>query len=351
MQKTTYKDLENENLMLRQELETIKRTNNFNDYFENNKQIMLQVDSETKQIINANSSALKFYGYSKNDLLSKKIYDLQTLPPNEINAKMENAVKNKSNFFYFKHILSNKEIRDVEAYASPIKINNKIQMLVSVFDISNRTKLEQEIIEKNITLEENVKKYKNLFDNSPISLWEKDFSDVIEIINKKKQEGITDFKTFFDTNTNFVRRCAKNVKILRINKETLKLLKYKSKTKLLKNIPRIVNEKSLESFKNKLLSIINGKTEFTEESELICADGTIISVIIKLQIFKNYKIILSIVDVTGHKKAEKKLFESKKNYKLLFENNPSPLIEEDYTEVKKLLLGKKEVLRQNVWVI
>ena len=69
--KPTYQELEEENNILRQKLNVSEKNENFRNYFEYNKAVMLQIHSETKEIINANEAAINFYGYSKKDLLKK----------------------------------------------------------------------------------------------------------------------------------------------------------------------------------------------------------------------------------------------------------------------------------------
>jgi len=104
----TYNELEQENKLLKQQLLINKNGNIFNDYFDNNRAIMLQVHSSSKKIINANAAALEFYGYTKQELLQKTINDLHTLTPPEIDKLMKGATTRKSNLFQFKHYIKNK---------------------------------------------------------------------------------------------------------------------------------------------------------------------------------------------------------------------------------------------------
>lgn len=93
----------------------------FRNFFEMNRSIMLQVNPDLMSIINANSSAIDFYGFKKDDLLKKSMFDLNTLPKDEIISLMKSAIKKNSNYFVFQHKLANDEVKDVEIYASPIK--------------------------------------------------------------------------------------------------------------------------------------------------------------------------------------------------------------------------------------
>ena len=61
----------------------------FRAYFENNTAAMLQIDTKSKQIIEANDAALRFYGYSCEQFKKLKAYDINILPPAEIDQKMK----------------------------------------------------------------------------------------------------------------------------------------------------------------------------------------------------------------------------------------------------------------------
>ena len=66
-------------------------------------------------------------------------------------------------------------------------------------------------------------KYKGLFEATPISLWEEDFSLVKQYINQLQQKGITDFKAYFDEHPQDVYHCINLVKVIDVNQASLHL--------------------------------------------------------------------------------------------------------------------------------
>jgi PAS domain S-box-containing protein len=119
----------------------------FRTFFEFNKAVMLQINFENKKIINCNNAAVEFYGYTKEELLTKSIYDINTMSRKEIDKLMRDAVVNKIQHFRFQHKLANKEIKDVEVFASLIKLEHKVNLFVIVIDVTNEVKAEKEIVE------------------------------------------------------------------------------------------------------------------------------------------------------------------------------------------------------------
>lgn len=113
--------------------------------FNNNHAVMLLIDPVNANILDANPAACKYYGYSREELLGKKITEINTLSIEEIYTEMEAAKNEKRNHFNFKHRLANGEIRDVEVYSGPIKLENKDILYSIIYDITERKKTEKEL--------------------------------------------------------------------------------------------------------------------------------------------------------------------------------------------------------------
>src|SRR5690606_12698547 len=62
--------------------------------------------------------------------------------------------------------------------------------------------------------EKNERRYRSLFEDSPISLWEEDFSSVKKKLDELKQAGVKDFETYFSKHPQVVIECAALMKIL-----------------------------------------------------------------------------------------------------------------------------------------
>jgi PAS domain S-box-containing protein len=116
----------------------------FVNMFEYHDAIMLLIEPETGSIINANKSTSEFYGYSKQELCSMNISQINILSAEQIKIERENALSNNRNYFIFSHKLANDEIRTVEVHSSPIKYQNKLILFSIIHDITERKQLEQE---------------------------------------------------------------------------------------------------------------------------------------------------------------------------------------------------------------
>jgi PAS domain S-box-containing protein len=139
------KELENE--VKRRTKELIISKKRYEQLFEGSMAIKLIVDPKTKQIIDANTAALNFYGYTKEQILKLKSYDINI----DLNNKSEvfNQIVNKDrNYFIFKHKLASGEIKDVEVYSSCVDIDDKKLIYSIIRDITEDLKIKKDYEEK-----------------------------------------------------------------------------------------------------------------------------------------------------------------------------------------------------------
>ena len=74
------------------------------------------------------------------------------------------------------------------------------------------------------TLKESQERYHDLFEHSPISLWEEDFSAVKLRLDALREQGIQDFRGYFQTHPQVVNEFAALIRIVDVNQATLELI-------------------------------------------------------------------------------------------------------------------------------
>lgn len=153
----------------------------YKEAFNNNHTPMLIIETETLKIDDANTAACDYYGYSREEILNMKITHINILSREEILKEMDKAREEGRKYFRFKHRLSNGEIRDVEVYSGPIKVEGKIFLFSVIHDTVEKIRLERDFII-------NKAYFDSLFNNSPeaIAIVDKDFR--VLNINKTFQE-------------------------------------------------------------------------------------------------------------------------------------------------------------------
>jgi PAS domain S-box-containing protein len=121
-----------------------EREAQYKSLFNNNHSVMLLIDPETADIVDANPAAVSFYGWNYETLTRKKVFDINTLTKEQVFDEIKQAKMEQRKQFYFRQCLASGEIRDVEVYSGPIKAHGKELLYSIVHDITARKKAEEE---------------------------------------------------------------------------------------------------------------------------------------------------------------------------------------------------------------
>jgi len=140
----------------------------YENLFEKSFSVMLVIDPENGEIIDANLAAAEFYGYSKNELKSLKITDINILSQHQVYEEMEAARSQKRNYFNFKHKLKNGIIRDVEVYCGPVNLLDRQLLYSIIHDVTEKNRLADERDDLIVKLEKAFIEIKSLHGIIPI---------------------------------------------------------------------------------------------------------------------------------------------------------------------------------------
>ncbi|MGY0374290.1 sensor domain-containing protein [Clostridium sp. JNZ J1-5] len=124
----------------------IEKEDIYRSLFQKNYFSIFLICPQTGNIVDANSAACNYYGYSKESLLSMNINDINlSITPEMFNEiSTDNSKKNK--VFNFKHKLASGEIRDVEVYWGSIKYKGEDLIYSMVQDITEKKLADEKII-------------------------------------------------------------------------------------------------------------------------------------------------------------------------------------------------------------
>ena len=163
-------------------------------------------------------------------------------------------------------------------------------------------------------LQESEQRFRSLFENSPVSLWEEDASGVRQYIDELKFSGIADFKTHFKMQPESLQRCAQLLRIIRVNQATLDLYGASRSEELYQGLSTIFTEDAWDIFREEMLALVDGKTQFKGDTAQNTMQGDRLDIILQLNVPPGYestweRIFVSIVDITERRRAEEALKE------------------------------------------
>ena len=175
--------------------------------------------------------------------------------------------------------------------------DNKIMgFVVNGRNITERKRAQAELIR-------NEARYHGLFDNSPIPIWEEDFSEVYEYFDELEKDGIIDFEQYWAENPDEFFKCAGMIKVIDVNIAAVRLFKAKSKDDLKRSIGDVFAEETLPMFKKSLLAIASQKKTFESEVVLRTLKNEKIEVMLKWSILGD-RVIASTQDITEQKQSQ-----------------------------------------------
>ena len=124
--------------------ELVQREAAHHRQFSDNSTVMLLIDPSGR-ILNANQTALRFYGYPEDRFLGMQISDISQRSALEILDTLGSAVQADGAQFESRHRLADGSVRDVSVSSSPIDMGPRRVLHTIVFDITDRKRAEAEI--------------------------------------------------------------------------------------------------------------------------------------------------------------------------------------------------------------
>jgi PAS domain S-box-containing protein len=205
--------------------------------------------------------------------------------------------------------------------AAKTEYKNEIGHLAQAFNIMTARSrdlisgLEQEIAERKRAeeaLRESEQRYRMVFENSPVSIWEEDFSAVKTLFDDLKKQGVTDIETWFDRHPETVQQCADSAKIVDVNRAALALHGAANKGELLAGLVNTFTPESFDTFLQELVCLWNGGTEMIADAAVKTLAGDHRNVTVYFSVCPGYegtlsKVLVSLIDITGRKQSEEAL--------------------------------------------
>lgn len=258
-----------------------------------------------QRIVSINPAFEDLFGYSQAEAQSRDLDSL--IAPEEQLSVAKTLTQDVINKNRISHTglrqQKNGSLVHVEILGVPVMVNgSEVGVLALYRDISNQIKSEK-------ILQESEMRYRSLFEDSPISLWEEDFSDIKTEIDRFKSLGIKNFHEFFASNQDVVRQLMGKIKVINVNQATIKLFKASTKENLIDNVQSIIKPESVPTNGEIYASLAEGEFQCIGEIHHIDFLGNNIYSVLRLSIAPGYeetweKVFISVIDITERKNNE-----------------------------------------------
>ena len=166
-----------------------------------------------------------------------------------------------------------------------------------------------ELKQVEIALQESEVRYRTLFENSPIAIWEEDFSEVQEHFNDLQEKGVADFRDYFEQHPDEISRLTDFVKITSVNETSVSFFDASSKDEFSQRLSHYSIENLLEVFREEFIALAEGQTKFNSEIVIQDLVGRKRTLFLDLAVAPAYerkldRVLVSFIDITERKQAE-----------------------------------------------
>lgn len=166
------------------------------------------------------------------------------------------------------------------------------------------------LLQTNTALRASEARYRAIFDRTRVALWERDYSKLREFLMSLKSRGVTDAKTYAQSNPTFLKDCISKIEIVDANEAAVELLGAFAADVPGGIMHRIIPKDS-DTFTALLQAIMDGATYFEDNAEVFNEDGEPRFVLLGISFPKEpsafSRVIVSMVDVTQREEARKAL--------------------------------------------
>ena len=174
-----------------------------------------------------------------------------------------------------------------------------------------------------VSVQESELRYRSLFEDSPVALWEEDFSELSKRLKQVLPQGTADVALWLHSHPSVVRELASLVRVTDVNRAALRLAGSSQKNSLVGPLTSSMPDEALERFELELTHIAGGDLSFQWEGPASTVDSEPLSISMQWMVAPGdeenlHRVLIAMVDITDRVRAERALQVSEARMRALF---------------------------------
>lgn len=282
--------------------------------------IVWEADAQTFQFYFVSQQAERLLGYPVEQWTSEPTFWRDHIYPDDrtwvVEYCMASTRQKRSLDFEYRMIAADGRIVWLRDIVTVIVENDQPVRLRGVMvDITKYKQIEE-------ALQDSERRYRALFDSTPVAIWEEDFSRVKQYVDALKEKGITDIGAYFRSNPAALKECMGAIRIRDVNDAAVRMYKAESRESLIRNSYEQPGKGEFKHNADDFAAIAEGRTSRTWEGEDETVSGEPIEISVTWSVVPGHeadysRVIVTTIDVTERRRAERELRTSNERFNII----------------------------------
>ncbi|MDF1631539.1 PAS domain S-box protein [Mycoplana sp. MJR14] len=186
-------------------------------------------------------------------------------------------------------------------------------------------------------------RFRCLFENVGAAVWEQDFSQVADLLDRLRAENVTDLRSHLQAHPELLEEAVARVKIIDVNPFAVQLFEATEKNELLRSLASVFLPETSQIFLEELVTIWEGGRQFGSDTALRTLSGRRIDAIFTITFDgqRCERAYVTILDISKRKASERRLEAVDKIAKAIASNLDLDYIVQTVTDAATELTGAK----------
>ena len=279
----------------------------FRQVAENINEVFWLQDRETGQILYVSPAYEKIWGQPCEELYRTSRSFMESVHPDDrerVEASYQ-ALNNEGDRFdeEYRIVRFDGSIRWLRARTYPVfdPVGRIVRFAGIAEDITERKRAAA-------ALQESEKRYRDIFEMIPVSIWEYDFSETLRIFENIRNGEPVDLDDYFDRNPAVLDTLVSSIKLIDVNTETVLMYGAQTKDDIFRGFGKHRLPETWNTFRLFTAAFLSGEELPKIETVNETIDGRHLDVILKVSLTEESRttgrVLFTVIDITERKRLE-----------------------------------------------